>query len=638
MRRFTLGTAGHIDHGKTTLVAALTGTDTDRLPEEKRRGITIDLGFAVLPLADDLELDLVDVPGHEAFVRNMLAGATGVDMIMLVVAADEGVMPQTREHLAIASLLGVHHGVVALTRADLVDGDWLELAREDVAALIAHGPFRAAPIVPVSGRTGEGMDKLRQALCDVARTLPGRSADDLVRLPVDRVFTVKGTGTVVTGTLWSGRLRRDDRVLLQPGGRQGRVRALHRHGAPTDQICAGERGAVALTGLARADIERGMTLVTETAWEPTQTLTVLLEALPSAAPLVSRQRVRVHLGTAERFARLALADSSIQPGAQGLAQLRLEAPILARAGDRLVIRSWSPPTTIGGGLVIEPLPPRRHRRLEAALRETLGRMGSGAGTPEDFFRLMGKEGVATVALPILAPAALATAIRLGEAEGTVRRFADRLLPAAAVAEAQTAILLAVDAFHQASPVDEGLDREQLRQLLEDGGATARAGMQELLDRGDLAIQGNLLRRPDHVPRPGPTDAAPLRTLAAALAEAGSRGVDASALATAAADHARLLRLLRFMERSGQAVRIASDRWAEAAAISGAISSMRSQLPAGQPLTIAELRPVLQLSRKDLLPLLEYLDRIGVTTREGDARILLPSPPTEGPANQGLSAS
>ncbi|RMH14954.1 MAG: selenocysteine-specific translation elongation factor, partial [Gemmatimonadetes bacterium] len=307
-RRLILGTAGHIDHGKTALVRALTGVDTDRLREEKERGITIELGFAELRASDALTFGVVDVPGHEGFVRTMVAGAAGVDVVLLVVAADEGVMPQTREHLAIVQLLGARRLVVALTKTDLVEEDWLELVREDVREALADTPFGDAPLVPVSARTGEGLDDLRHTLARVGEAVPDRSAADLARLPVDRVFTVQGTGTVVTGTLWSGRLEVGDQARLLPTGRAVRIRALQVHGGERNEARAGERTAVALTGpgLERADVLRGQTLVTSDAWTASHMLTVHLRVLPDTGWQVRHnQRVRVHLGTAEVMARVA---------------------------------------------------------------------------------------------------------------------------------------------------------------------------------------------------------------------------------------------------------------------------------------------------------------------------------------------
>ena len=378
MRRLILGTAGHIDHGKTALVQALTGVDTDRLAEEKARGITIDLGFAELPVSDDLAFGVVDVPGHESFIRNMLAGATGMDLVLLVVAADEATMPQTREHFAIVRLLGIERLVVALTRIDLVEEEWLELALDDVRELLADTPYADAPVVPTSAVTGAGLDELRAALAREGAQARARLNADIVRLPVDRVFTVRGTGTVVTGTLWSGSLSLDRRVRLEPGGGLARIRGLQVHGRAVKTARAGERTAVALAGgrVGKETVGRGQVVVGDDPWVATERVTARIELLADTAWRIERgQRVRVHLGTAEVMARVFLLDcDEIVAGESAWAQLRLEAPLVARGRDHVVLRSYSPMTTIGGGIVAEPSPPPRTRlrgregeRLEAIL-------------------------------------------------------------------------------------------------------------------------------------------------------------------------------------------------------------------------------------------------------------------------------
>src|SRR5690606_17235866 len=363
MERLILGTAGHIDHGKTTLVRALTGTDTDRLPEEKRRGITVDIGFAALDLPDGTHFGVVDVPGHEAFVRNMLAGASGVDVALLVVAADEGVMPQTREHLAILALLDVRALVVALTKTDLVDAEWLELATEDVGTLLEATPWPDAPIIPVAGTTGAGLDELRDALAASAHGSRERRRDDQIRMPNDRVFTVHGTGTIVTGTAWSGTVQRDVHLRLLPADRNVRVRGVQSHGTASEIAGAGERTALALAGLERSDVARGDVLVQGDAWRAADILTVLLTLLPDAPrALEPGDRVRAHLGTDEAMARVTLmGNPRIAPGETLWAQLRLERALVTRARDRVVVRSDSPVVTIGGGVVAEPGAPRRGR-------------------------------------------------------------------------------------------------------------------------------------------------------------------------------------------------------------------------------------------------------------------------------------
>jgi len=340
LRRFVIGTAGHIDHGKTALVKALTGVDTDRWEEEKRRGITIDLGFAPLPLGGDIEASVVDVPGHEGFVRNMLAGATGIDVAVLVIAADEGLMPQTEEHLAIVELLGVRRGIPVIAKRDLVEADWLDLVRSEVTARLAASRVRWEPPVATSAVTGEGLDELRAALHRVAQDLDERPADDLFRLPIDRVFAVAGAGTVVTGSTWSGTVAVGDGVRLLPLGREVRVRSIEVHGDAAERAVPGRRTALALVGVDKGELARGDVAVTGPGWEATTLIDAAVELLAAARkPIASRTRVRVHLGAAAVLARV-VQTRAIAPGERGMARLMLEAPLVARGGDRFVLRSF----------------------------------------------------------------------------------------------------------------------------------------------------------------------------------------------------------------------------------------------------------------------------------------------------------
>jgi selenocysteine-specific elongation factor len=341
MRSIVIGTAGHIDHGKSSLVLALTGTDPDRLKEEKARGITIDLGFAHLEHGP-FNFAFVDVPGHEKFVRNMLAGAGGIDLVMLVVAADESVMPQTREHFAICSLLEVKAGVVALTKADLVDPETLELSRLEVRELVKGSFLDGAPIVPVSARTGAGLDALRAALADAAAQLPERRADGAVRLPIDRAFSMKGFGTVVTGTLVGGEIAADAPLVLLPPATAVKVRGLQVHGRAADAARAGQRTAVNLAGVEVADVSRGDVLCTPDTFEATRRADVHVEMLADAKPLKHGARVRFHQGTSELLGRVALSDD------RGHARIRFEKPAVLTRGDRFILRTYSPPFTVGG--------------------------------------------------------------------------------------------------------------------------------------------------------------------------------------------------------------------------------------------------------------------------------------------------
>ena len=379
MRRLILGTAGHIDHGKTALVKALTGVDTDRLKEEKERGITIDMGFAEYKPGKDILFGVVDVPGHEGFIRNMLAGATGMDLVLLVVAADEGVMPQTREHLSIVQLLGVPRLAVAVTKSDLVDPDWLDLVQEEIQELLQDTPYSGAPVLPVSSLTGEGLDELSEALATLGMEAEEKGAEDVVRLPIDRVFTIRGAGTVVTGTLWTGTVQEGARVLVLPGGREARVRSLQLHAQEVREARAGARVAVGLSGsrVGHQDLFRGQTVVDGSGWAVSWMLTCRVSLLADTGwELEQGQRVRVHLGTAEVLARVALFQKDrLMGGEEGWAQFRLEKPILARVRDHIVFRSYSPVTTLGGGRVVEVLPRKRRSLAPGENRLLKARLG-----------------------------------------------------------------------------------------------------------------------------------------------------------------------------------------------------------------------------------------------------------------------
>lgn len=346
-----IGTAGHIDHGKTALVRALTGVDTDRLPEEKRRGITIDLGFAPLSLDGVGTVGVVDVPGHEDFVRSMLVGATGIDLGLLVIAADEGVMPQTREHLLILELLKIPRIVVALTKSDLVDEEWLSLVRTDVLSLFDGWPGPTPPLVPCSSRTGLGIGALRAALSEALGNAPPRAADDIFRLPVDRAFSIRGTGTVVTGTVWSGELAADANVRVLPNGKTARARRIEQHGASADRAQAGGRAAIALAGLDVGDVPRGSVLVTDESWQATSMFEALVDVASDLADRLSpRTELRVHAGASEVGARIIFATAGSDVESPMFARVTTDAPIVLRGGDRFVIRLPAPLRTIGGEL------------------------------------------------------------------------------------------------------------------------------------------------------------------------------------------------------------------------------------------------------------------------------------------------
>jgi selenocysteine-specific elongation factor len=621
MTRCIIGTAGHIDHGKTALVEALTGVRTDRLPEEQRRGITIDLGFAFLDLEDG-GAGVVDVPGHEDFIRNMVAGASGFDVLLLVVAADEGVMPQTREHVAIAELLGVPRAVVALTKADLVDPDWLELVTEDVAGFLAGTRYARAPMVPTSVVDRRGLEALRDAIQATLPATRGRS-DDLFRLPVDRVFTVRGTGTVVTGTVWSGRLRRDEHVRILPGDRRARVRGLQVHGSDVEGVEPGQRAAVALAGVDRAEAGRGTVLVTDAAWSPTRAVTAWLRVLPASRWRIEHgQRLRVHLGTSEVMARAFLVgDRVLEPGDQGWAQLRLEAPIIARTGDRLVLRSYSPVTTIGGGVVSEPWP-RRRRRLTEADREWLTTLirGEAAARVAATVDRHGTGGVGEPLLPILTGATPGD-VRLGLGEHGAIVAGGKAFPASASREVAAALLRALADYHAGRPLHRGMDPEQLRRAAPPGADDALVGhalgtllecQEVLMTGGRAALPGFSLTLTDQQQRVRD------RVLQA-YADAGPTPPRIQELASMLGTAPELQDLVALLEADGLLVRLDPDLLIHRDHLDRIVQDVRGHFGGRGDVTPAEFRDVVRASRRHLIPILEYLDRAGITVRAVQGR-------------------
>src|SRR5438445_3773553 len=462
MRSLIVGTAGHIDHGKSALVRALTGTDPDRLKEEKERGITIDLGFAHLDLGDGLVASFIDVPGHERFVRNMLAGAHGIDAVVLVVAADESVMPQTREHFHICRLLGIARGLVALTKCDAADADMQALAEMEVRELLAGSFLERAPVLRVSARTGQGLDELKYALRALARESPPRPAGGLLRLPVDRAFTLRGFGTVVTGTMVTGDLALGEEVELLPSGRRARVRGLQVHGVAAEQVAAGHRTAVNLSGIEVQEIARGDVLARPGTLRATSIVEAELTLLPGERPLKDQARVRVHLASAEVLARVrTLAGPTVVAGPAAPVQLRLESPAVAGRGDRLVVRSYSPAVTIGGAVVLDPLAAKRRRG--SAARPAAGLDATAAAIA--FVTEAGAAGVdaptlaARVTLPL---ASLLPALQERPEVMAFGRDPAWLVSADALRALGEATRARLAEFHARRPLQSAMPREELR--------------------------------------------------------------------------------------------------------------------------------------------------------------------------------
>ena len=608
-----LGTAGHIDHGKTTLVRALTGVDTDRLPEEKRRGITIDLGFAPLHLDGVGVIGVVDVPGHEAFVRTMVAGATGIDLALLVVAADEGVMPQTREHLAILSLLGVGAGVVALTKRDLVDHEWLALVEEDVRAALSTSTLADAAIVPVSATTGVGLDALLAALAVLASAIPARAADDVFRLPVDRAFTVKGTGTVVTGTVWSGALERDATVRLLPLDQPVRVRGLQAHGRAVDRVQAGDRAAIALAGVDLEHAARGAVLVQGGAWRAARVLradVALLDDAPRA--LGPRSRVRLHLGTSEVSARLVVAGGMLAPGARASARVVVDHAIVARAGDRFVIRSASPVATMGGGVVLDPMAPARARPWpEAALDPgvLLARVVAESGA----------SGVLVSELPVRLGVPPERAIRLVE-QSNVWRVGQRLIGREDRGRLAHEAVSTIEDFHAQHPLDAGAPLQWLRSRLRAPDEIGSALLDELAGEGIIEVQQGLVRVSGFAPRLSERHEGLRARIVAALEAAGQEPPTLEELATSLdVTLPDVIAIARLLARDGQLVAVEPARYYPTATLSALLQRLRNGMTSGAEYGPAELREVLGFSRKFLIPFLEFTDRAGHTLRDASGR-------------------
>ncbi len=622
-----VGTAGHIDHGKTALVRRLTGVDTDRLKEEKERGISIDLGFAPLVTPGGRHVGIVDVPGHERFVRNMLAGVGGIDAVILVVAADEGVMPQTREHFAIVKLLEVARGLVVLTKADLApDEDWIAAVRHDVAELVEGSFLEGAPVVLFSAVTGQGQDELLAALDAVLASGPPRTEAEPARLPIDRVFTVEGFGTVVTGTLWRGAVAVGDTVAIEPGGRSARVRSVQVHGAPVDRARAGQRTALALHGLAREDLARGDWVLAPASLTPSTLLTARLDVLADAPrALANRARVRFHLGSGEALARVVLLEGDeIAPGESGLAQLLLESPVVPARGDRFVLRTYSPMRTIAGGTVVEPQAERRKRGGTAGL--DVEEAGSEA---ERVAQALSLAGMAPRSADEVARAlSLDAALVARELDALVARFEavrlpdGRVLGADGVLAARERVRDELAVHAKAHPLRFGPTRGELKARLARDleGAVFEHALAALLADGTCVVRGDRVAEAPGRALTGKYAAAAERLVAqletAALAPAELASLTPGLALTPGETTELVGRLLA----DGDLVRLDTAFVVTRRAWARAVDFVRGHFARAPKLAVADIKDGLGLSRKWAVPLLEALDREGVTRREGNDRV------------------
>ena len=662
MRSIVIGTAGHIDHGKSALVRALTGIDPDRLKEEKARGITIDLGFAHRTIGD-ANMALVDVPGHERFVKNMLAGVGGIDLVMLVVAADESVMPQTREHFDICRLLRVPAGLVALTKADLADGEMRELATMEVRELVAGSFLEGAPIVPVSAKTGDGMDTLVAALIEVSRRAIGRESQGVTRLPIDRVFTMKGFGTVVTGTLVSGSIAADAELIVAPGNRRVKVRGVQVHGERQSIARAGQRTAINLSGVEVDDIARGQALVTPGAFAESRIADGTFELLPGAKTLKHGARVRFHQGTAEILGRVALigparaaiaedrgrsadatsAGSSVPalaPGEHAFVRLRLEAPAVLARGDRYILRAYSPSVTIGGGLILDPSPPRTAIRTDVALQRcrrlafdpaTSDRTDAELRAVAVMVDDAGPAGLPLDALTWRAgidPRHVDARVKALVGAGQVVRAGDVLVSAPLYARLRDTVVQTLTAHHKSQPLSGGLPREELREQLFarshpsvfdrtlDDLATAAPPIVILTDRVALATYRMALT---------PEEERVRERLERIYRDGGLKPPDATAIAAQLDAPAPVIdRMMKLLLRQKTLVKVDTLLFHDQALkqLKAEVTALKASAGAAARIDVATFKDRFGVSRKFAIPLLEYLDRERVTRRVGESRVVL----------------
>lgn len=608
---FVVGTAGHIDHGKSTLITALTGIDPDRLAEEKRRGMTIDLGFAHMTLPSGREIGIVDVPGHARFMRNMLAGAHGLDAVLLVIAADEGVMPQTCEHLEVVDLLEVRRGLVVLTKIDLVDGEWLELVKGEIAQTLAGTSLAGAVAIPVSSTTRQGLDRLVTALDGLLEQAEPRADIGRPRLPIDRVFTMSGFGTVVTGTLVDGSLQVGDEMEVVPGGRVTRIRGLQHHNQKVDRVEPGNRVAANLSGLEKTDLARGDVLARPQIVQSVRRIDARIRVLASApAALRHGAEMLVHTGTAEVGGRvIMLGADEIAPGQEGWVQLYLERPVAAAARDRFVLRQPSPPATIAGGAFVD-VAPRKHPRHDSAVRESLVRRAAGNVLQEELSKY--PRGVTVAAL-----LKATTATNADVAQLNARRIGDWLYSDGAWQAITARASHELDAYHEAHPLRAGMAREELRSRLGMPPASFGAVVQGLVEDGRIVERNGSLAIAGHEvtieTETGPASALLQELRTSRFAPPSLPEV---MLRTKATDE-----VVRALAQRGEIVRVSEDTAFSKDAYDAALMLIKEIVASSGSVTVAQLRDRMGASRRPVLALLEYLDGQKVTRRVGDTRVL-----------------
>jgi selenocysteine-specific elongation factor len=633
MKRVVLGTAGHIDHGKTTLIKALTGVDCDRLKEEKERGITIELGFTSMVLPSGLKISIVDVPGHEKFVRHMVAGATGIDLVVLIIAADEGIMPQTREHLDICKLLRVKKGLIALTKIDLVEKDWIDLVQEEIRDFVRGTFLEGAPVLPVSSTTGEGIPALVAEIDRLAQAVEERSAEGLFRLPVDRVFTMKGFGTVITGTIIAGKISVGDAVEVIPKGLEAKVRGIQAHGEPVETATAGLRVGVNLQGLEKSVIDRGNVVVQAQTLKPTSVLDAIFQLLPGASkPFKNRTQARIHVGTVEVLGRGIILDrEEIKPGEEAYLQFRLEEPVTALPGDRFVIRSYSPVFTIGGGEVLDAFP-SRHKRLSPQVREEMTILEKGSEEEKIELRLLkaGAGGLSWTDLVMRSnqlPSKLKPLVDSLVSQGRILRFnGDRLryLHPRVMADLKQFSLDYLKEFHRKNPLQAGAMKEELKSKLPPR-VDARLFnhlLTLLTEEKKIALDKETVRLSSHTISLKEEEKDLRNKIVVLFSRTKLQPPTVKeALAELGVQEGELKPVLQLLTKENVLVKVKEDLYFHRQALEELEGKIVEFLRQNKEMTPPQFKDLSQVSRKFAIPLLEHFDGKKVTVRVGDKRVL-----------------
>jgi selenocysteine-specific elongation factor len=624
MRHIILGTAGHIDHGKSALVKALTGIDPDRLKEEKERGITIDIGFADLGYPEaDLTVGIVDVPGHEKLIRNMLAGAGGIDVVLLVIAADEGIMPQSREHLAICNLLKIKSGLIAVTKSDLVEKDWLNLVEDEIKGFVKGTFLENSRMVAVSSKTGENIPLLKEAIKDVALTITPKTSDGLFRLPIDRVFSLKGFGTVITGTAVSGRISVEDALEILPDNILTKVRGLHSHSRAIQTAYAGQRVAINLQGVEKEDLRRGHVAVMPSRFRQTRTIDAFLELLHDTPVLLNRSLVHFYAGTSETIARVILYEQNeLKPGEYGYCQLRLSGPIVAASGDRYIIRRFSPLETLGGGEILDPSPARRRRKdgIEDLMRLHGGTLEQKLSLKIEKAGIIGLsvdtlQGWISAELRAIA-GSLAHLKRVGE----IVQYEDILLHQKSFSVLVSKIFQILTTFHDKHPLKSGIPKEEVRNQIQ---VDQRLFNFLLTSMENVVVEKNLVRLKAFTVALSSNEEADRTKIIDAIEKTGFQPPTKEELSEfLKIDSKRMSDILGILVKDGRIKRINDSLYLSINSYDSMVSSLRAFFEKKAEMTVAEFRDMLKTSRKYALPLIEYLDSNKVTMRIGDVRKLL----------------